>query len=250
MFFSYIQEMRNRLIYSLFSLILTFIIVYLESEKFFYFLTKSFILLDFPVHRGFIFTDMTEALVTYFYVSFLITLFISFPLLIYNVLIFVKPGFYRFDFRKLLKEIILFVLFNIFSFWLSFYFIVPKVCLFFINFEQKDGVIRLFLEAKISSFLNFFLYVVNLNFVLTILVFFAILGIRKQQISFSFIRLLRKRFFFLSLLFSAFISPPDILSQISLTLFFLFLYELLYLYSIFQKKKLMMQDLKLKGSLI
>jgi len=231
------QEIRNRVMYSLFSMVLTFGVVYLYSEKFLYFLTKSFILLDFPKHRGFIFTDMTEALVTHFYMSFLATFLFSLPFLIYNILSFLKPSFYNFDFSKILKEIVSLLWINIVSFGIFFCVIIPKICLFFTNFEQKNGVTRLFLEARISSFLSFFLHFVHINFVLTLLMFFAILGIKKNYVSFLFVKSLRQKFFFFSLLLSAFISPPDILSQISLTLLILFIYEILYFYSIFQKKK-------------
>lgn len=237
-FFSYMQEIRNRLIYSLFSIILTFSTVYFHSEKFLYLLTKSFILLDFPNHRGFIFTDMTEALFTYFYMSFVITFLFSLPFLIYNIIGFLKPSFYEFDFSKIIKEIIFFFLFNTLSFWIFFCLIIPKVCLFFINFEQKNGAILLFLEARISSFLSFFLHFISLNFLLTFLMFFAILGIKKDYISFSAIKSLRQKFFFLSLLLSAVLSPPDIISQLSLTFLILLMYEILYFYSIFQKKKM------------
>lgn len=236
-FFSYMTEIRNRFIYSLFSLFLTFSVVYLYSEKFLYLLTKSFILLDISKHRGFIFTDLTEGLITHLYVSLLISFLFFLPFLIYNVLSFFKPSFYRLDFIKILKEIIFFFFINICSFWIFFFMIIPKVCLFFINFEQKDGVIHLFLEARISSFLNFFLYFINLNILLTVLTFFAILGIKKNYVNSYTIQSLRQKFFFLSLLFVALISPPDILSQISLTLLVLFIYEVLYLYSIFQKRK-------------
>ena len=115
-FFSYMTEIRNRFIYSLFSLFLTFSVVYLYSEKFLYLLTKSFILLDISKHRGFIFTDLTEGLITHLYVSLLISFLFFLPFLIYNVLSFFKPSFYRLDFIKILKEIIFFFFINICSF--------------------------------------------------------------------------------------------------------------------------------------
>ena len=236
-FFSYIQEIKNRCLYFLLSTILTFSTVYFYSEKFLYLLTKSFILLDFPKHRGFIFTDMTEALFTYFYMSFLITLLFSVPFLLYSTLSFLKASFYDFDFSKVYKEITYFLLLHSFSFCLFFCFIIPKVCQFFLGFEQENGVILLFLEAKISSFLNFFFHFINLNFILTSLIFIAFLGVKKKYLSFSSIKSLRQKFFFLSLLLSAFISPPDMLSQISLTFLILFLYETLFFFAIFQKKK-------------
>lgn len=238
MFFSsYMQEIKNRTGYSLLSLTLTFSIVYFYSEKFLYFLTKSFILLDFPKHRSFIFTDMAEALFTYFYMSFLITCFLFLPFLVYNLLSFFKSSFYEFDFAKIVKEIFLFFLFNIFTFYIFLYSIIPRICQFFLSFEQKSGVILLFLEAKISSFLSFFLQFIYLNFIISFVIFFAVFGIKKRYIDFLSIKSLRQKFFFLSILFSGFISPPEILSQISMTFFFILIYEFLFFYAIFQKRK-------------
>jgi len=231
------QEIKNRAGYSLLSLTLTFGVVYFHSEKFLYFLTKSFVLLDFPKHRSFIFTDMTEALFTYFYMSFLITCFLFLPFLAYNLLSFFKSSFYEFDFAKIVKEVFLFFAFNIFTFYIFLYSIIPRICQFFLSFEQKSGVILLFLEAKISSFLSFFLQFIYLNFIISFVIFFAAFGIKKGYINFLSIKSLRQNFFFLSILFSGFISPPDILSQISMTFFFILIYEFLFFYAIFQKGK-------------
>lgn len=231
------QEIKNRTAYSLLSLTLTFSIVYFHSEKFLYFLTKSFILLDFPKHRSFIFTDMAEALFTYFYMSFLITCFLFLPFLAYNLLSFFKSSFYEFDFEKIVKEVFLFFLFNIFIFYIFLYSVIPRICQFFLSFEQKSGVILLFLEAKISSFLSFFLQFIYLSFIISFVIFFAVFGIKKGYINFLSIKSLRQKFFFLSILFSGLVSPPEILSQISITLFFILTYEFLFFYAIFQKRK-------------
>jgi sec-independent protein translocase protein TatC len=200
-------------------------------------LTKSFILLDFPKHRSFIFTDMAEALFTYFYLSFLITCFLFLPFLAYNSLSFFKSSFYEFDFAKIVKEVFLFFTFNIFSFYVFLHSIIPRICKFFLSFEQKSGVILLFLEAKISSFLSFFLHFIYLNFIISFVIFFAIFGIKKKYINFLSIKSLRQNFFFLSILFSGFISPPDILSQISMTFFLVLMYEFLFFYAVFRKGK-------------
>lgn len=180
---------------------------------------------------------MAEALFTYFYMSFLITCFLFLPFLAYNLLSFFKSSFYEFDFAKITKELFLFFAFNIFSFYIFLYFIIPRICQFFLSFEQKSGVILLFLEAKISSFLSFFLHFIYLNFMISFVIFFAVFGIKRKYMNLFSIKSLRQKIFFLSILFSGFISPPDILSQISITFFLVVIYEFLFFYAVFQRKK-------------
>ena len=236
-FFSYIKEIKSRFIYFLISTVMTFIIIYIYSEKYLYYLTKSFVLLDFPKHREFIFTDMTEPIFTYLYMSFLITCFFVLPFFAYNIFSFFKSSFYQSESLIILKEIILLFVFNCLSFYFFLNYIIPKVCQFFLNFEQKDGIILLFLEAKISSFIKFFVYFIYLEIFLSFLIFFVIFGIKKNHISFKLIKSLKKKFLFLSILISAFISPPDLIAQISLTLLLLIFYEIIFIYALYKRNQ-------------
>lgn len=96
---------------------------------------------------------------------------------------------------------------------------------FFFNF-QKAGSINLHFEAKLSEYLNFYIqfYYIFIFYsqIFTLLLFFF----NYINANSSLIKKFRKIYYYFFVLFSTFVSPPEIYSQICISLVLIFFYEL------------------------
>lgn len=113
-----------------------------------------------------------------------------------------------------------------------YYVFLPASWQFFLGFQSlsQNKFINLYFEAKIKEYLDFYIslyYTVLVNFQLFVLmfIFFKYSGANLKLIKKS-----RKLsyFFFVSTL----LTPPDVFSQLTLSLIFILLYELFIFYSI------------------
>ena len=179
-------------------------------------------------HR-FIFTELTTILLTYFKLSFFLSILIQVPFILIHFCYFFLASFYYFEWRRWLFINFFSLCFYILSVFLTYFFIFPGFIDIFLVFETKNSILYfpLHFEAKINDFFNLlFLTFLNVCFcfqfpiLIYILLFFKI-------ISFNYFIQSRKVFYLLFLIFSAIISPPEIISQLIIFLFFIFFYEII-----------------------
>jgi Tat protein translocase TatC len=189
---------------------------------------------EFPLDQSleqvhFIYTEVTEAFLTYLLLSLSFSCYFAFPLVSYHLYSFVKPGLFRYeaDFFALFLCIscILFFLANL---WTYFYFL-PMMFDFFLGFGSgvssggsastiASTLVDLQLSARILPFVSFVLGVgwqmgVCFQFPLY---FFLLLRFGLLPLG-AFARPLgRKVFFVLALVVAALLTPPDVLSQLFL----------------------------------
>jgi sec-independent protein translocase protein TatC len=168
----------------------------------------------------FIFTDVVEIFNVYICLIFFIVKQIIVFYLVYHVLILIAPGLtkleYRFFITLLRTSIFLFML----SVILFKKIIFPFSWDFFLSF--KDFVIfrslTLHFEAKLMDYVTFFctMYfscVFYFQFFLFPIFFFTYLG-EKLRVS----KFFRKLLYFSCILFSTLVTPPDVTSQVVLSL--------------------------------
>ena len=89
-------EIKYRIFYIILSIIFTFIICYLYKEQFIYLLT-NYLLYNMASHR-FIFTKLTQILITYIKFSIFLSLFINIPFIILHLLYFFITALYKHEF--------------------------------------------------------------------------------------------------------------------------------------------------------
>jgi len=92
-FLEHLEELRVRLIHSLLSLLVGFLICWGFREQIFHFLTDP-MRVAFPEIR-FIYTEPAEALMLYMKMSFFVGIFVAAPYLLYQVWAFISPGLYK-----------------------------------------------------------------------------------------------------------------------------------------------------------
>ncbi len=210
----HLQELRKRIIFSVWALFLGTMVGYYFSESILQIIIA-------PAGKLY-YLRPTEAFMTYLKVSVLAGFLMASPVILYEVWAFVLPALTKGE-RKITNwllpaSVILFFGGIIFAYYL----VLPAAIGFFIGFATEDlqplFSIGQYLDFVISFILPFGI-VFELPLVLIILAQFNI-------ISSSFLRKQRKIFIFLSFVIAAIISPtPDVFSQTMIALPMIVLYE-------------------------
>ncbi|MAM74027.1 twin-arginine translocase subunit TatC [uncultured Tistrella sp.] len=220
-------ELRNRLIYSVVALLIAFGVCYMFAEDIFGFLVEP--LAKVLGHdKRLIYTGLTEAFFTYVKVSFYAALFISFPIIASQLYMFVAPGLYRNERKAFMPFLIATPFLFVLGAALAYYFVFPLAWGFFAGFQTtgSETNMAIELEAKVDQYLSLVLALIfafGLAFQLPVALS---LLVRAGLVSAE--ALAKKRRFAIVIVFlaAAVMTPPDLISQCSLAVPLLILYEI------------------------
>ena len=221
-FSAHLEELRRRVVVCLIAITVGFLPCYAFKEKIFEFIAIPLIASLPDDNSWMIFTGVTEAFFTYLKVSFLAGVFLSIPVIFYQLWLFVAPGLHA----KEKKVVIPFVLFSTLFFvtGASFgYFVVfPFGFQFLLSFATD--IIRPFPSLKeYLSFATKLLIAFGLVFELPLITFFlAKVGVITHR------TLSRNRRYFIVMAFlaSAALTPPDVVTQMLMAGPILILFEI------------------------
>lgn len=224
----HIDELRKRVVYSSIVFVISFIVCYYFSENIYGFLVKPLAATyNSAEGKRLIYTGLTEAFLTYLKVAFYGAVFISFPFWASQIYIFLAPGLYKKEkkvlFPFLLAAPILFLLGGA----LVYYFIFPAAWSFFLSFESlgsKQGL-PIELEARISEYLSLVISLIIAFGVAFQMPILLTLLVKTGFITAQTLKEKRKYALIIVLLVAAFLTPPDIISQIGLATAMMLLYE-------------------------
>ena len=178
----------------------------------------------------------TQQLMTAIWSSLILGFVIAFPYVIWEFWRFIAPGLHETERKK--SRGFIFTASSLFFLGIlfSYYVIIPMSVYFFYNFEISATIQNNFkLEAYISLITNS-LVGVAIFFELPVVIFFLT---RVGLITPLFLRKYRKHAFIVVLILSAIITPPDVASQIIVSVPIMILYELsIYVASFVSKKQL------------
>ena len=226
-------ELRQRLLYSVIALLVVFILCFAVAEYIFNYLAQPLadVMLEHGVaehQRRLIFTALTEVFFTYVKVAFFAAGFICFPLFLTQFWLFVAPGLYKHEKSALLP----FLVATPFLFFLGgalvYYIIFPMAATFFIGFEvpATESSLPIQLEPKVNEYLSLLMQLIfafglcfQLPVVMTLL---ARVGLATSK------GMAAKRKYAIVAVFvvAAVFTPPDPLSQLSLAVPIVILYEI------------------------
>ena len=226
----HIIELRNRLMWAVGALAIAFVICYVFAEDIYAFLMQPLMeaMGNQAAHRRMIFTALHEAFFTYIKVAFFAGMMLAFPIIASQVWMFIAPGLYKNEKRAFLPFLVVTPVLFLCGAALVYYLIMPLAWNFFLSFETpgSGGTLPIELESKVSEYLSLtmtLIFAFGLCFELPVLL--TLMG-RVGLTSAAGLRSKRKFAIVGVFIAAAVLTPPDPISQISLALPILLLYEI------------------------
>jgi sec-independent protein translocase protein TatC len=226
---THLIELRQRLLLCLVFFSIVFCAAYYFVADIYAFLMRPLALaFDHPEQRRMIYTGLHEAFFTYLKLAFYTALFFSIPLILLQIWKFIAPGLYRHERASMLPAFLLTPFLFLLGAALAFYVIMPLAWEFFLGFEttNPDTGVAVQLEARVSEYLGLVIQLIlafGISFELPVLL---LVLARIGLVNADTLREHRRHMIVLTFLVAAFITPPDLLSQIALAMPVLLLYEL------------------------
>ena len=223
-------ELRSRLMWSVLSIIVLFVVIFPFAEYVYQFLVHPLAIVFEKMggHRRLIFTALHEAFFTYIKLSLIAAVFVAFPFISMQFWMFVAPGLYKHEKSALAPFLIATPILFFMGGAMVYYIVMPWAYEFLLNFELQggDGTLPIVSEPKVNEYLSL---AINLIFAFGICfelpVVLSLLG-RIGIISAKGMREKRKYAILIAFIVAAVITPPDVISQVLLASVLICLYEI------------------------
>ena len=221
-------ELRNRLMWACGAIFVGFVICYLFADHIYAFLVQPLAdIYQGQTGRRMIYTGLTEAFFTYIKVAFWAGAFLTFPIVAAQLWLFIAPGLYRNEKQAFLPFLIATPILFFMGGAIAYYVVFPLAWRFFVSFETAGGpeTLPIELEARVGEYLSLvmkLIFAFGLSFQLPVaLTLMGRVGLVSSE------TLSRNRKFAIVGVFvvAAIITPPDIISQVTLAIPILILYE-------------------------
>lgn len=241
---SHLVELRNRLVWCTAVLFIAIIASYFFAKDIYSFLVDPLAQAmkgqGAEVPRRLIYTNLTEAFFTYMGVAVWTGFFVTAPFILIQIWRFMAPGLYANE-KKIIAPYLFLTPFLFYAGAAAAYYLVfPAAWHFFLSFENAGGAagLPIQLEARVGDYLSLamsmilaFGFAFELPLALILMVHLGILGTEQ-------LKAFRRYAIVINFIIAAIITPPDVISQLSLAIPLCLLYEVaIMIAGIIDKKK-------------
>jgi sec-independent protein translocase protein TatC len=241
--FDHLVELRRRLLWAVVALLVAFVGCFYVAQDIFNFLAEPLakLLREQNPDARLIMTGLAEGFFTNVKLGFFGALLLSFPIFATQIYKFVAPGLYRHEKHAFLPFLIAAPIMFIIGAAVLYYILMPLAWEFFLGFQQpggENGSLPIELEARIGEYVSLsmkLIFAFGLCFQLPVLLtLMARVGIVTSR------GLASKRKYAIVgvVVVAAIITPPDPISQLSLAIPVIMLYEVsIWMARLFERKR-------------
>lgn len=224
---AHLTELRRRLIYCMGALLAASCAAYVVAPEIYAFLVRPLADALQGENRRMIYTGLTEAFMTYMRLAFFAGSFVSMPFILYQIWKFVAPGLYKNEKKAFTPFLIATPVLFFTGAGFVYFLVIPMAWKFFAAFESPGSstALPIQLEARVSEYLSLvmqFMFAFGICFQLPVLM--TLLGRAGMLHSRDLVKK-RRHAIVLSLIVAAFLTPPDVFSQMTLAIPLMILFE-------------------------